>query len=635
MSDHLRGPGAVRQSFSRACAIRLVVAFAGLYALSDAAAQQAGEAEVQPEQRDAYGDALPPGATQRLGTLRLRHHPHVWYAGFAVGDTCVVSSGGAELVAWDAGTGRVLWQLATPVGVFAVSPDGMEIAAAEHTGRRVHVISAVDGTRAESFDIGEREHVTALCFLGDRGQEIAYASSEGRVGLYSRSTRQMTWTSGPVGPKWNPVVIAGDASSGLLVCASLFGRVVALSTKDGSELARASSLPPAPEMAVMTGNELIALHRGAVMSRADVRTWRVLSLHRYPPDCVVGLRRDGRVLSFPEPGRGTIPRRVHRDRIAATSADGRLAVTAGPGPRVRIWDVARAAEAVALHGHDEPITALATLPRPENSWIVTGDLAGRVLAWRSGLAASREIRGGGPSVTCLAVDDRGGRFLLIVVDEYGETETWDLERATLVRVGRVSGTRVRVRHDGLLVGASEGSDILHIEHERDGQPVFAAPVAGRPVVDFALSPRDAGLAAIIALPDGERVLWLGTLTESGELHPIAKTGGTWTAIAYSGDATRLYAAREAGELVAFDREGKEAGSWRPTRMPIVAIDCARNGPNALIDMSGVALCWEGLDVASAARLETGSKGVSAVGVVGRGAVATIDGTTTSLIWTVR
>src|SRR5207244_2817126 len=75
---------------------------------------------------DQYGDALPPGAFARLGTVRFRHPNRAGPLAYSP-DGKTLLSAGKTIRVWDIATGKPVREIACPhstVFSVAISPDG-------------------------------------------------------------------------------------------------------------------------------------------------------------------------------------------------------------------------------------------------------------------------------------------------------------------------------------------------------------------------------------------------------------------------------------------------------------------------------------------------------------------------------
>ncbi len=79
---------------------------------------------------DLFGDPLPPGALNRLGSMRLRHTSGIGSMLYTPDGKALVSTDGdAFLRLWDAKTGKLLWRLTTSAtNAVALSSDGKRLA---------------------------------------------------------------------------------------------------------------------------------------------------------------------------------------------------------------------------------------------------------------------------------------------------------------------------------------------------------------------------------------------------------------------------------------------------------------------------------------------------------------------------
>ena len=107
-----------------------LTALAGRSAEISAGDAQEGErasADTSPR-TDRFGDPLPPGASIRLGSRRLRHKTSIRSTAFAAGGSVLIAAGDDELVRfWDPATGKELRHI-NGSGAIACSPDGKTLA---------------------------------------------------------------------------------------------------------------------------------------------------------------------------------------------------------------------------------------------------------------------------------------------------------------------------------------------------------------------------------------------------------------------------------------------------------------------------------------------------------------------------
>jgi hypothetical protein len=184
---------------------KLKVAVVGLLALvvvgsgAGALMQPPAAAEVRPAdpnaaparapdaRADAFGDALPPGALARLGTLRWRNGPGLTQFAFtARGNRLVTAGSDGVLRVWDAGTGKEVRRWGTPV-----SPDLVDRWALAADGRRA-AQARPDGTvRVVDVDTAtEIRRIAAGCpaIFG----EVALSPDGTRVAL-REGQRVLVW----------------------------------------------------------------------------------------------------------------------------------------------------------------------------------------------------------------------------------------------------------------------------------------------------------------------------------------------------------------------------------------------------------------------------------------------------------
>jgi WD40 repeat protein len=138
-------------------------------------ASQAESAETAAPRLDAAGDALPPGAVARLGTIRLRHGCTIEAVAFSAdGKTVVSAASDGSIVLHDALTGKRLRSFkpetpdsASAAGVIAFAPDGRSLAAGWGRGP-VTVWQVATGKRVGQFQLTDRD-LGLLAFSQDGG----------------------------------------------------------------------------------------------------------------------------------------------------------------------------------------------------------------------------------------------------------------------------------------------------------------------------------------------------------------------------------------------------------------------------------------------------------------------------------
>src|SRR5262245_47827977 len=79
---------------------------------------------------DRFGDPLPPGASARLGTMRLRHEAYSLAAVFSPDGQTLVTSGMSSLRFWEPSSGRLLREIGVKYspGLPVFSSDGKRLA---------------------------------------------------------------------------------------------------------------------------------------------------------------------------------------------------------------------------------------------------------------------------------------------------------------------------------------------------------------------------------------------------------------------------------------------------------------------------------------------------------------------------
>jgi WD40 repeat protein/Flp pilus assembly protein TadD len=128
------------------------------------------------ERSDLFGDALPPGARLRLGTIRHRQSALIQHIAYSADGKLIVTDGDdGQIRVWDAADGRLLRQIAADVGAisdFALSSDskramvaGVTIDPDDGLLRRVSFVELTTGNQRAGSSWPEEQpaHQVALC----------------------------------------------------------------------------------------------------------------------------------------------------------------------------------------------------------------------------------------------------------------------------------------------------------------------------------------------------------------------------------------------------------------------------------------------------------------------------------------
>jgi RNA polymerase sigma factor (sigma-70 family) len=233
-----------------------------------------GEAAVPVEKprEDLQGDALPPGALLRLGTLRLRHGGPVGGVAFSPdGKTAATGGGFSDNVIrlWDTATARELRSFnghTYNITGLAFTPDGKHLlsCALDQTVRLWDVATAAEVRQFRGHQAG----VTALALTPD-GKTAATASQDGTVRLWDVAAGTELRSLAPGNPV-HGVAFAPDGKA--LAAAVEGGSVVVWEAATGKELLNLSAHKEAALCAAFAPDGKVLATGGR---EATVRLWDV------------------------------------------------------------------------------------------------------------------------------------------------------------------------------------------------------------------------------------------------------------------------------------------------------------------------------------------------------------------------
>jgi RNA polymerase sigma factor (sigma-70 family) len=177
----------------------------------------AATAKDPPVVKDLFGDALPPGAVARLGTVRWRHGGPVTFVSVLPDGKRVVSAANDRFVrVWDLADGKELHRFgpgprpAPPSGsyraiinrpantVAAVSADGTRIAV-HFDGPVIHLWDTATDKEAGTVSLNQNEFVVGALALAPDGKRLAVVGTDGAVRLWDLATDKMVRVFGQPG----------------------------------------------------------------------------------------------------------------------------------------------------------------------------------------------------------------------------------------------------------------------------------------------------------------------------------------------------------------------------------------------------------------------------------------------------
>lgn len=404
---------------------------------------------------DRYGDLLPPGATARLGTVRLRHPQWVQSVTFTPDGKSLVSAGGEGIVRfWDAATGKELGRLEGHTrGVFGVAFDssGKDLASASNDGTiriwdvqtrkcrysvKAHEGSQVactaiapDGKLLASGGGGNRSRTLMLWDLatGKEVRSLGDNLKNVKSVAFSPDGKLLAAASGVQRPIGNPadregtgVVRMWDAATGQL------------RWEKQEETGAATSVVFAP-----AGKIVASAGHDAVIHLRETATGKQIRKIQAPEDPFPDVHTPGKkgfdyggvlALAFSPDGKrlasadydGTIRTwdatsgraiqvlRGHACEATgvAFSPDGKTLASCGRDHTVRLWNVESGKELQPRLGHAGPVNELAV--SPDGKRLISKGLDHRLRMWSLGRGAVQHVLlASGDIPRCIALSPDG------------------------------------------------------------------------------------------------------------------------------------------------------------------------------------------------------------------------------------
>jgi RNA polymerase sigma factor (sigma-70 family) len=570
----------------------------------------------QPPRTDRYGDALPPGAAMRLGTVRFRQAPSFKHIVHSPDRRIVVTDSGQDrLVLRDARDGRSLRQI--DLGIeniedFVFSPDGRMIAtvgfqsrergrdvAANHltftevaTGRQVRRAGWDD--RGNDHDLAEK-----VAYSAD-GQTVATVSINGKLRLWDAATAELRREER-----------LGEGRSRRAMAFSPIGasRMLAIAWQQTIDLWDVAQVRRTRRIALerQYGPDCLAfspdgstLAAGVASSGAEIRLWNVadgallrrLKSRKNAHVSELAFSPDGKILaatgwgsplaSF-ETATGRELDLLSGARLVegplAFSPDGRTFATTGDRQALHFWDLATGQDRLATPDvHQGDVAALAFLA--DGKTLVSGSRDRTARVWDLATGRSTRMFPHANWVDTIAVSTDSSLLATgSVFPTWGEVYIWDLR----------TGER---RHAWRVERAKEGSPIpilRGLAFGRDGSSVTAAFSDGslrrwdvstgkeRPLAQPKLEklPRTElrGLDDVdraVFSPDGRSVAligegWVQVMDLASGDRRFKETSANWalySKVEFAPDGQSLATVREGPDKV--DQGANRSGSSHPT-----------------------------------------------------------------------
>ncbi len=501
---------------------------------------------------DAHGDPLPPGASARLGTNRLKHTGPIGWVDFDKSGKFIGSTArDGSLRIWDSESGRQLKRIQLDLGLSTsgtfLGGERVAIAAGDGT---VALYSHTDGRLISNW----RKLGNIIC--ASPGSSIFYAATSGeakRVNAFSGEVSPLAKTDRRMDPVWMAISSDGtrlawvgfnrgkamgradtsdEPSSLLLVFETKTGRLMAERPFQDGNCSRPVFGP---------SGELFVADSDGVLLQVDTNNGDIL--HRFGEEGAAPCMLAGGGSELVRCANGGLVERFstgNREPLEswqlssvdilqhAVSPDASCLVVA-EGLHLRLFDLATGIERPRFESHRSPIASMAYAP--DGKHLASGSNDGQLLIWD-------------------AQDGRvAGRFEGHISVVYGLAFTGDGKR--------------------LISGGRDGS--IRLWDSETTKPIALLGQHEMAIFDVAIAADGSRMGAVTA--DGTARLWAA---DGKETLRIKGLRGVELSLAFSPDGEAVATAGRELQLWRTE-DGKELNDWREFKSPLTCLAFSPDG----------------------------------------------------------
>lgn len=423
---------------------------------------------------DRHGDALPPKAIARLGTLRFRHNSWIHSVAYRPDGAALASGGNSVLRLWESRSGELLFESLgskTNHSSTVFSPDGALLASAH--GMTISVYDSRSGENLYTIPATD-----PLVFSPD-GRRIAAAYSERQGAEFQRKLGLWDARTGHELEKFDVEagVLAFSPDGKLLAAGGGYtgngpDKPLALVNPDTGRILETLAPPEGggPTSAVFSPDEKYLITTNVVVNRNGEQPWEPRSailvwevpswnlLHRLKPDSgisndALAISPDSKILavggwSAGQPGRNnflslwditsgqplrTLPGHEGGNLAVAFSPDGKVLASGGADPILRRWSVSTGQEIQLENAHAGAVTTLSF--SPDGTTLASGSTDHTIRTWDPLTGRQRAVLPGHSDRAHLQAITYSpdGKYLASGANHDSNVILWDVQQQKEVR----------------------------------------------------------------------------------------------------------------------------------------------------------------------------------------------------------